>query len=161
MKNIFVIPFNNAKWVVATKKDIYYSFPLIKKLTHITYIDAFFLHIERIAKQQNIDLTDTNYDKLKEQLKQVQMNDSMFNKFEYDNLWDNIIEYMKPERNDFNLATTKDLYHNLKKYIYKDYAIEIWTESECVFINKNIVDEDDNNTDFIFLKNLLQNLKQI
>lgn len=140
-----VIPEDNSKWGVAPKNDIFQSFRdgMTDEIGYRWDIDRFFREIERISNNANINLNDTNYKEFKNDIKKLQKyyknNNNytfMTNKRKNGDWWRKILNILNPNKNGFKLMNTKQLYNEvIERKI--DSNIEIWTDSSCVFIEKN------------------------
>lgn len=152
-----VIPEDGSKWGVAPRSDIWSTFK-----NTLGYPDDFFRFVDDLSKNLGLGVVnDTNYKELRkdmirlfDELKERDLKDNLWNKMRaiaedthdefigffqknYEKpsskIFDELINIMKPENNDFKLLEYKDLEN-------EENEKEIWTDSPCVFVKKDEID---------------------
>jgi hypothetical protein len=145
-KNYRVIPFDNSKWGVCEKSDIWFSFNNIKRIA----FDEFYNMNEFNFKIFNLipnDLRYHDFDKQDLILKSLidtnknNMNINVhvgdFVKYiqdnidKYDNLYELLVDITDPNKNNFKLLEYNTLIGNYNK---RDVEHEIWTDSSCILM---------------------------
>jgi len=163
-KSVFrVIPFDNSKWGVCSQNDMWISLPYAKeryKITAYNFIDFLGDLNEIIYKNNNIP--DNDYDFFKEHIMELEMrikqNKNIINKnmtiiykeslyilfTEYFDknlsMFDYFEDVFDPIKNKFELLNYDEVV-NMEVNIPSVHGKEIWTDSKCILVPENYLDE--------------------
>jgi len=158
-----VIPKDGSKWGIAPRADIFYAF---KK--SVGYVDDFFTDFNKLSLGMNLDgINDTNFKELRKDfielfdlLKEKYIINGRFDEQAYklisrdysenianfimDNynrssvdMFKELIRIMNPVVNDFSVQS----YTEMANLHYKGNELEVWTDSDCVFVHTNHMSE--------------------
>lgn len=145
-----VIPFNNSKWGICQYSDIWTSFHYIKNVLKFFNMEDFNMIIGHMITKERIP---TNQNELLEILKNINYKNIIINNYNnkefsslektiedllknYDNLYDLLIDIIKPDINNFKVKTYDEI-KNITYYLDR----EIWTDSNCILVYNDLFND--------------------
>jgi len=160
-----VIPFDNSKWGLCNRQDIWSDFieSKIKYEISVERIPNLIDYVYSKLKTRKFDLNDENWTKFKTQMncfqkevKRLKPVDLLFVKslikdtfgtsicdnIENENLLNILDDYFDPKENNIQLLDYKELINVEEKKARFDHGgRECWTDSTCLLVPINILDE--------------------
>jgi hypothetical protein len=156
-KSYIVIPKDNSLWGIAPKSDLWNAFDKTIEKYNCLDINEFFMDIDDIAIQFDIELSDENYKIFGEKINLLQEKIQKLSNEEFillsktpnlnkwilemiiksDNFFQTILNDMNPDEFELlNWYKSAKYLQNIDKDLYPNR--ELWTESTCLFIEYTI-----------------------